>query len=584
MFKPDEDRLDYGEILSPPKGFKVSRAIGTTYSLDLEAMISIPISLCFSQSVDNSKNKEKLHILDSIIKCSKLIKIYCQQGQIHVPKNTYSLYSLLEDSIVQVLPDGDYSFHPKVWIIRFESVSTKDSIYRVIVLSRNLTFDRSWDISVCMDGVVQSEKIEENKPIIDFIKYLTKYDDFEESKAFIRDLRKVKFDLKDSEFNSYEFIPMGIKNYNGNSLFDEHCKNQVIISPFLSKSTLNKIGQLSSNKTLLLSRENELNKIDNNTLENFECYNLKDSVIDGEEYLSLDGENIKKQDIHAKVYIRDVGRLCNLYLGSTNCSHRGFNGNIEFLLKLSSSKRNINCNSLISELISDTEESYFQRFIPNKTESEIDSEAELINNLKKCICKYNMKAKVIKSKNLYNVELLINNGDKPLISKEGIDIYIKPLHKIDEQKPLEQKIVFKEFKEVQLSSFYIIDIKGNELYKSFILKIDTYGIPDSRNKEILKDIIKSPQAFLNYISFILGDKSIVEIINSNNYESELENKVQSISSTFIKKAMFEKMLKAASREPDKIKDIKNIINYLDNEDIVPDEFKQLLSAFENFIR
>lgn len=584
MFKPDKDRLDYGELLSPPKGFKVSKAIGTTYSLDLETMISIPISLCFSQSIDNSKNKEKLHILDSIVRCSKMIKIYCQQGQIHVPKNTYSIYSLLEDSIVQVLPDGDYSFHPKIWVIRFDAISTKDTIYRVIVLSRNLTFDRSWDVSVCMDGVVQSEKTDENKPIIDFIKYLTKYNDFKESKVFIRDLRKVKFDLKNSGFSSYEFIPMGIENYNRHKLFKEKCKNQVIISPFLSKSTLDKIGQLSSNKTILLSRENELNKIDNKTLANFECYSLKDSVIDGEEYISLDGADIKKQDIHAKVYIRDTGRVCDLYLGSTNCSHRGFNGNIEFLLKLSSSKRNINCNSIISDLISDNEESYFQRFIPNKVEPEIDSEEELINDLKKNICKYDIKAKVIKSKDLYNIELLIDDCNKDLINKKGIEVYIKPLHKIDEQKCMESRIVFKGFKEVQLSSFYIIDMRGKISYKSFILKVDTDGIPDSRDKEIMKDIIKSPQAFLNYMSFILGDKSIVEIINSSNYEKSLENKEQSISSTFIKKAMFEKMLQAASREPDKIRDIKNIINYLDDEDIVPDEFKQLFNAFDNFIR
>ncbi|MEG2787998.1 MAG: hypothetical protein RR942_09265 [Romboutsia sp.] len=584
MFKPDKDRLDYGELLSPPKGFKVSRAVGTTYSLDLETMISIPISLCFSQSIDNSKNKEKLHIVDSIVKCSKIIKVYCQQGQIHVPKNTYSLYSLLEDSIAQVLPDGDYSFHPKIWIIRFEGKFTKEIIYRVIVLSRNLTFDRSWDVSVCMDGIVESKKVEENKPIIDFMKHLTKYNDFEESKIFIRDLNKVRFDLKSSGFDSYEFLPMGIENYNKHELFEGKCKNQAIISPFLSKSTLDKIGQLSSNKTILLSRENELNKIDNKTLQSFECYNLKDSVIDGEEYVSLDGEDIKKQDIHAKMYIRDIGRVCNLYLGSTNCSHRGFNGNIEFLLKLSTSKRNINCNSIISDLISYDEESCFQKFIPSNVESDIDNEDELINNLKKYICKYDMKAKVVKDKDLYNIELLIKNINEILIDNKDVDMYIKPLHKLEEKKHITSRVIFKGFKEVQLSSFYIIDIIGKESHKSFILKIDTEGIPYSRDKEILKDIIQSPQAFLNYMSFILGDKSIAEIINSSNYEKKLENKEQGISSTFIKKAMFEKMLQAASREPDKIKDIKNIIKYLDDEDIVPDEFKQLCKAFDNFIR
>ena len=38
MFKPTsaKDRINYGEVLMQPVGYKLERAIGTTYSLDLE--------------------------------------------------------------------------------------------------------------------------------------------------------------------------------------------------------------------------------------------------------------------------------------------------------------------------------------------------------------------------------------------------------------------------------------------------------------------------------------------------------------------------------------------------------------------
>ena len=37
MFRPDSnrDRTDYSGILMPPDGYRLDRAVGTTYSLDL---------------------------------------------------------------------------------------------------------------------------------------------------------------------------------------------------------------------------------------------------------------------------------------------------------------------------------------------------------------------------------------------------------------------------------------------------------------------------------------------------------------------------------------------------------------------
>lgn len=38
MFRPDSnrDRTDYSGILMPPDGYRLDRAVGTTYSLDLK--------------------------------------------------------------------------------------------------------------------------------------------------------------------------------------------------------------------------------------------------------------------------------------------------------------------------------------------------------------------------------------------------------------------------------------------------------------------------------------------------------------------------------------------------------------------
>lgn len=40
MLKTEKDRLNYGNILLPPEGYKLEKAVGTSYSLDLEPMDS----------------------------------------------------------------------------------------------------------------------------------------------------------------------------------------------------------------------------------------------------------------------------------------------------------------------------------------------------------------------------------------------------------------------------------------------------------------------------------------------------------------------------------------------------------------
>lgn len=45
MLHPKNNRIDYGEQLIPPAGYELAHAIGTTYSLDLEALMVLPVAL-----------------------------------------------------------------------------------------------------------------------------------------------------------------------------------------------------------------------------------------------------------------------------------------------------------------------------------------------------------------------------------------------------------------------------------------------------------------------------------------------------------------------------------------------------------
>lgn len=170
MLNPNKDRLDYGQLLTPPAGYYLDFAVGTTYSLNLDALVGATLSLGLSAETDSDLMNNPVCLLEALRSTGDNVALYCEGGQIHLPRNVTPLYILLEKMVFPVKTPkrrglSSYpSFHPKVWLIRYTN-QQKEVVYRFIVLSRNLTFDRSWDISFSMDGVVQKRKRNKNLPL-----------------------------------------------------------------------------------------------------------------------------------------------------------------------------------------------------------------------------------------------------------------------------------------------------------------------------------------------------------------------------------------------------------------------------------
>ena len=177
MLNPNNDRLDYGQVLAPPANCKLDFAIGTTYSLDLDALVGACLALGLSAETDSDLMKNPVCLLEALRATGDKVALFCESCQIHLPNNITSLYILLEKIVFSVITAKRKgiakfpSFHPKFWLIRY--VDEKEvPIYRIVVLSRNLTFDRSWDITFCMDGKKSIEETDKNNPISDLLAYL----------------------------------------------------------------------------------------------------------------------------------------------------------------------------------------------------------------------------------------------------------------------------------------------------------------------------------------------------------------------------------------------------------------------------
>ena len=232
-------------------------------------------------------------------------------------------------------------------------------------MSRNLTFDRSWDVTFCMDGKKASAETAKNNPVGDFISYLIKQlpeteyaaEKQKKMKAVIRELKNVQFSLDSKEFTDFDFIPFGIGNQYGcdqkplYTLLEDSFHEAFIMSPFLSSGVIKSFNERSKYmehaEYVLITRASELGKLKPSDCSNFEIYTMKDAVVDGESLISEETSDIQKQDIHAKIYMLRKGSDSSLYLGSLNASHNALHGNVEFMIKLHSKKRVFNVNIIL---------------------------------------------------------------------------------------------------------------------------------------------------------------------------------------------------------------------------------------------
>ena len=102
MLNPNDDRLDYGQVLAPPEGYNLDFAIGTTYSLDLDALVGASIAIGLSEDTDSDLMKNPICLLEALRATGDKVALFCEAGQIHMPNNVTSLYILLEKMVFQV--------------------------------------------------------------------------------------------------------------------------------------------------------------------------------------------------------------------------------------------------------------------------------------------------------------------------------------------------------------------------------------------------------------------------------------------------------------------------------------------------
>ena len=593
MLDYKRNRLDYGKLLNPPEGFVMETAIATTYSLNLTAFLSIPVALFYRKNLDGKVTADRMDIFDAIQKTSDTITIYCHKAKIKVPEGANQIISFVEDCVVEIMPDNVFkSFHPKIWIIRYKNPVQK-VFYRVIVLSKNLTFDRSYDIAFSIEGYVSRTIKNSTKPLLDYVKHLTTYRDFNNSLVFLDDLGKTDFKLN-APFDEFRFHPMGFDNYR-NPLKTITWRDLIIVSPFLDKDTLKFFSRKVSGNKYLFSRKEELDKVHLDLLKEYKVFTFSQSIVDGELDIDLQEEADEypmMQNLHAKLFVgTTTDGKTKWFLGSANCSEPAMNSNEEFLIELTSVDNAASVSKILGVLLS-KEEDYevFQEYSRENKEPTETDEYDFRSDIYKLLKYLNEEGNIyatceLSEEDRIKYDIRITYAPNDIFKSKNVQILVAPYGWKGDLEILgvETEIIFKGLALHHLSPFFIWRIYHLEKdqYKEFITRLNIV-MPKERKQAIFQSIIQDKERFIQFIQFLLGaNEDSILFHTQEKRKSHNENNAGSLWNTDVN--MYEEMLIAASRNPDKLKEIEKLIDRLKAngaEDLIPIEFNMIWEVFK----
>jgi len=353
MLEPGKRTL-YIDALRPPSDYQLSWGIGTTYSLELETLLSVPLAF----SLYECKNQKEIlnnsiFALDAIRRNASKLVIFCQYGQIKVSST--------------VNPSSGGVFHPKIWLLKYKN-QEEEVFYKYICLSRNITFDRSWDTILVLDGKPVEYEVPENDKLIKFINFLPKIAVNKIEKNRLDIIKKISIELGKIKFHF-----LGTDNNDSFPISDEY-RRLLIVSPFLSESVLNRFENVK--QKYLISTQYSLDKIPDNTLKKYNRIWVLDELAEDKS----EDDISRLSGLHAKLYIGENEKYVTLWNGSSNATHAGFSSqNVEALVELRGERNKIGINKFIDE----KSENSIVNFLKEYGKTTLDEEEEKKENLEK---------------------------------------------------------------------------------------------------------------------------------------------------------------------------------------------------------
>jgi len=604
MLEP-RDRLLLFEALKPPEGFDFDQGIGTTYSLDLLALLTAPLAFTwFEQQGDEDQGAgvDSLEILESLRRHADQLTIFCHAGRIALPKTFYPQLAFVEDSIIACQPAEGAAFHPKVWVLRW--VNDAGGVrYRVLCLSRNLTFARAWDTLLALDGDLSPNRraaISRNRGLVNFVRALPTFATIRPIKASISrrvetlasELERTEFELPDG-VTDLRFWPLGIGGRERDPLA-EAGDRLLVVSPFVTLGRLEELADGRKDVTLV-STSNALAHLARRPKGVSKFYSLTDRAMlevdtEHEEKPESEEEAIQQSDLHAKLYVSESGWDAHVWTGSANATGAAFERNVELLVELIGPRKRFGIDALMEpqkgevrfvNLLEDA-----ARFVASEQkDSAIEALEQRLEQLRCSIANASLEANVTPAlAGAFDVALVCRATEKmsigPDVTRRCWPVTVTSSVGVSFDR-LEQNMIAARFVGLSfqaITSFFAFELTGSaggeERQVRFVVNVPLIGAPEGRREQVLRSVIRDRSRMMRFLWLLLADEGVaVPEVTTMNIPQGAGGEG---SSYLLTSGLFEMLLRNLDRAPERLDHLNNLLKELrqgtDGEDLLPPGF------------
>jgi hypothetical protein len=613
------DRATLLDALRPPAGFAFDAAVATTYSLHLEALLTAPLAFALYDTVASDGEDsagsgmpgfEPITVLEAVRRYAARITVFCQAGQISVPP-ARPVLAWLEKVVVEVAaPTPGGVFHPKTWLIRYRRPLDGAAVLRFLCLSRNLTFDRSWDTILRLDSHVLGSKADicvDTAPLRAFVEALPGLALRETSPERRATVAELAADLAGCAFSLPEgcsagvFWPLGVPDDSGDPLPSEY-RRSLTISPFITPGRLAAISATGEHH-VLVSRQEELDRLAPGTLHRFAHVFTFSSdtdlaVVANESTAPVDDDtDVPARDddpgtsltgLHAKVIVAERRGEAVLLTGSANATTAAFERNVEFVTELTMPRVSVahvlregEGEAGLSRLLQPYEAP--EHVAERSPEQQLEDELDII---RREIATRPFSAEVIEAGDPPFV-LQLNTGEA-LIGSE-LDPWVRATcwpvtMNRTVGRPVELGAVFELAFPCSIegiTSFFAFELVGRrdgvEASTRFVINAPLSGVPENRETRIIAAILRDPGRFVRYLLLLLGDPSADDQLageaaawfGATAHGTEGQQDIP----------VFEVLVRALARYPERLDHVASLLDELvksdDGRAVLPEGFEQL---------
>jgi len=591
MISPNSRKL-LSDALTPPPAMHFDVGVVTTFSLDPITLLSVPLRLAWhGLGDDRAQLADPVLLVEALHRVADRLTVFSQRGQLFPPEHVHPLSGLLDVMIHEATTPHGGAFHAKLWLLRFTTNDGEPPLLRLLIPSRNLTADSSWDLCLQLEGRPERTRFGPNKPLADFLAALprcTRRPLTEQRASNLKMLRDEAWHCRwelPGNFTDIQFHVLGLGRRPA-PWQPVHSNELGVVSPFLGARTLEMLRGSTERPIFLISRAEEMDKLPD-ALNDFEALRTLNPQAEGED----ENPGNRLRGLHAKALVLKCSWDTHLILGSANATNAALLAgiNVEILAELVG-----RCSRVgRPELWLSDDKGLGEMLVPympqDTTNSETPTpEALRLDEVQKGLIALDMELHCEREEAAWRLTLhsrtVFELGDVRLDARPFTVVpeRTKPLPVLDPDQPVPLGV----FAAAEVTSLVAFHLQLDGEQRSFARNLHLRGGPKDRDLAVLGLVLHNREAFVRYLLLLLtGDAQLPDLPAGRTAAGKLradDGRGDGAEDV----PLFELLARTWARTPERLNEVATLLRRLQGatddrgEPVVPPEFSAIWRVFE----